>query len=223
MTAVILVCSQDAELYLLLAHILHGEGFEARLAATEDEAAEACTSAAISAVLLDCAGWPSDVASICALSKEAGLPVGALIGGDMRAQHIQLIKAGLEDVIARPLSPAKLIAFLNSVRPRPEPTISSSFVIPADLVVEDHAVVVAGKRINLAPMEARILKFLVERQGEISTREQLIEAVWPNPRYVGRRAVDVHIGRLRRALAELRNVRVRTAYGAGYAVEFHET
>ncbi|MBB3355579.1 two-component system phosphate regulon response regulator PhoB [Rhizobium sp. BK049] len=221
MTAVILVCSQDAELYLLLAHILHGEGFEARLAATEDDAAEACTSAAISAVLLDCGSWPSDIAAICALSKEARLPLGALAGGE-HAQHLRLIKAGLEDVIARPLSPAKLIAFLDSVRPRPEPTISSSFVIPADLVVEDHAVVVAGKRINLAPMEARILKFLVERQGEISTREQLIEAVWPNPRYVGRRAVDVHIGRLRRALAELRNVRVRTAYGAGYAVEFHE-
>ncbi|ANK95507.1 MULTISPECIES: winged helix-turn-helix transcriptional regulator [Rhizobium] len=204
-----------------LRHILHGEGFEARLAATEDDAAEACTSAAISAVLLDCAGWPSDIAPVCALSKEARLPVGALAGGE-HAQHLQLIKAGLEDVIARPLSPAKLIAFLNSVRPRPEPTISSSFVIPADLVVQDHAVVVAGKRINLAPIEARILEFLVARQGEISTREQLIEAVWPNPRLLSRRTVDVHVGRLRRAVAELRNVQIRTVYGAGYAVEFHD-
>ncbi|MDK4732025.1 response regulator transcription factor [Rhizobium sp. CNPSo 3490] len=221
MTAVILVCSQDPELYLLLAHILHREGFEARLAATEGDAVDACTSAAISAVLLDCAGWPR-IASICALLKEAGLPVGALIGANMGVQHLQLIRAGLEDVITRPLSPSKLLAFLKNIRAQPEPATSSSFVIPADLVVEQHAVVVAGKRINLAPIEARILRFLVGRQGEISTREQLIEAVWPNPRAVDRRTVDVHIGRLRRATAGVRNLRIRTVYGVGYAAELYE-
>ncbi|XKM43062.1 hypothetical protein A4U53_035360 (plasmid) [Rhizobium ruizarguesonis] len=117
MAPVILVCSQNAELYLLLAHILRSEGFEARLAASDDDVADARTSAELSAVILDCAGWPSDVAPLCVLLKSAGLPVGALIGGDMRAEHLQLIKAGLEGIITRPLSPSKLLAFLHGIKP----------------------------------------------------------------------------------------------------------
>ncbi|MEA3519819.1 hypothetical protein [Rhizobium mulingense] len=88
-TPVILVCSQDAELYLLLAHILHGDGFEARLAVSDHDVVGACTAAEIAAVLLDCAGWPSDVAPLCALLKDSGVSVGALISGGMRAQHLQ--------------------------------------------------------------------------------------------------------------------------------------
>ncbi|MEH7881280.1 hypothetical protein V7799_28765 [Rhizobium laguerreae] len=101
MAPVILVCSQNAELYLLLAHILHGEGFKARLAASDADVADACTSAELSAVVLDCAGWPSDVAPLCALLKDSRLPVAALIGDDTRAQHLQLIKAGFDEGIAR--------------------------------------------------------------------------------------------------------------------------
>ncbi|WP_245509827.1 hypothetical protein [Rhizobium ruizarguesonis] len=87
MAPIILVCSQDAELYLLLAHVLRGEGFETRLAANDDDVVDACASAELSAVVLDCAGWPSDVAPLFALLKDSGLPVGALVSEDTRAQH----------------------------------------------------------------------------------------------------------------------------------------
>ncbi|MBB3646656.1 two-component system phosphate regulon response regulator PhoB [Rhizobium sp. BK619] len=220
MTPVILVCSQDAELYLLLAHILRSEGFEARLGANEGDVVEACTSAEISAVLLDCAGWPSDVASLCALLKDAGLSVGAFIGGDMRAQHLQLIKSGLDECITRPLSPSKLLAFLRGIRPRSDAVTRPSFAVPNEFIFEQRAVVIGGKRITLAPMELKILRFLLERQDQISSRDQLIEAVWPYPHSVENRTVDVHIGRLRRAFAGLRNLRIRTIYGAGYALEY---
>ncbi|MCW1410902.1 response regulator transcription factor [Rhizobium sp. 1AS11] len=221
MPPIILICSQDAELYLLLAHILRSEGFEARLAASDDDVADACASAELSAVVLDCAGWPSDVAPLCALLKGSGLPVGALIGGDMRAEHLKLIKAGLDEGITRPLSPSKLLAFLHGISPRSEVS-TLNFPAPTEIVFGPHTVVVSGKRIALAPMEMRIFRFLLERQGQISTREQLIEAVWPYPHAVESRTVDVHIGRLRKAFAGLRNLRIRTVYGAGYALEYHD-
>ncbi|NDK49459.1 winged helix-turn-helix transcriptional regulator [Rhizobium laguerreae] len=218
MAPVILVCSQNAELYLLLAHILRSEGFEARLAASDDDVADARTSAELSAVILDCAGWPSDVAPLCMLLKSAGLPVGALIGGDMRAEHLQLIKAGLE-AITRPLSPSKLLAFLHGIKPLPQAGTLPNFAGAAEIAFGPHAVVVSGKRVALAPMEMRILRFLLERQGQISTREQLLEGVWRDPHAVESRTVDVHIGRLRKAFAGLRGLRIRTIYGAGYALE----
>ncbi|MBY3095557.1 winged helix-turn-helix transcriptional regulator, partial [Rhizobium laguerreae] len=89
----------------------------------------------------------------------------------------------------------------------------------AEIVFGPHAVVVSGKRIALAPMEMKILRFLFEKQGQISTRKQLIEGVWLHPRAVETRTVDVHIGRLRKAFAGLRNLRIRTIYGAGYALD----
>ncbi|MGO7136455.1 winged-helix domain-containing protein [Rhizobium leguminosarum] len=220
MAPVILVCSQSAELYLLLAYILRSEGFEARLAASDDDVVHACTTAELSAVILDCAGWPSNVAPLCALLKDSGLPVGALIGEDTRALHLQLIKAGLDEGITRPLSPSKLLAFLHGTSPRSEASTLPN-IAAADIVFGPHAVVVSGKRITLASMEMKILRFLFERQGQISTRMQLIEAVWPDPHAVDSRTVDVHIGRLRKALAGLRNLRIRTVYGAGYALEYH--
>ncbi|MGV4791684.1 winged helix-turn-helix domain-containing protein [Rhizobium sp. F40D2] len=220
MKPVILVCSQDAELYLLLAHILRSEGFEARLGASEGDVLEACTSTEISAIILDCAAWPSDIAPLCALLKDSGLSVGALIGGGMRAQHLQLIKAGLDEGITRPLSPSKLLAFLHGIRPQPGAGTRPNFAVHAAFIFEPHAVVVGGKRIALAPMEVRILRFLLERQGQVSTREQLIEAVWPDPHAVESRTVDVHIGRLRRAFAGLGSLGIRTVYGAGYALEY---
>ncbi|MBX4971003.1 two-component system phosphate regulon response regulator PhoB [Rhizobium binae] len=223
MSPVILVCSQDVELYLLLAHILRSEGFEARLASTDDDAVGACTPTEIAAVLLDCAGWPSDVARLCALLKDAGISVGALISGDMREQHLQLIKAGLDEGIIRPLSPSKLLGFLHGIKPRSEALARPASAVRAGFVFEQRAVVVGGKRISLTPMEARILEFLMERQWQITTREQLIEAVWPNPHAVESRTVDVHIGRLRKAFAGFTNLQVRTVYGAGYALEYHES
>ncbi|MHC2572698.1 winged helix-turn-helix domain-containing protein [Rhizobium leguminosarum] len=222
MPPIILICSQDAELYLLLTHILDSEGFQARLATSHDDVVDACTSGEISAVVLDCAGWPSDVAPLCALLKDSGLPVGALVSEDTRAQHLQLIKVGLDEGITRPLSPSKLLAFLHGISARSEASTLPNFAAAADIVFGPHAVVVSRKRIALAPIEMRILRFLLERQGQISTREQLIEAVWPDPRTVECRTVDVHIGRLRKAFAGLRNLRIRTVYGAGYVLDYHD-
>ncbi|MGO8064171.1 winged helix-turn-helix domain-containing protein [Rhizobium leguminosarum] len=219
MPPTILICSQDAELYLLLAHILRSEGFEARLAASDDDVADACASAELSAVVLDCAGWPSDVAPLCALLKDSRLPVAALIGENTRAQHLQLIKAGLDEGIARPLSPSKLLAFLHGIGPQSGASTLSNFAGAAEIVFAPHAVVVLGKKVVLAPTEMRILKFLLDRQGQISTRKQLIEAVWSDPHAVENRTVDVHIGRLRKAFAGLRNLRIRTVYGSGYALD----
>ncbi|MBB2671344.1 UNVERIFIED_ORG: two-component system phosphate regulon response regulator PhoB [Rhizobium etli] len=218
-TPVILVCSQDAELYLLLAHILHGEGFEARLAVSDDDVVGACTAAEIAAVLLDCAGWPSDVAPLCALLKNSGVSVGALISEGMRAQHLQLIKAGLDEGIMRPLSPSKLLVFLHAAKRRLKAVTLPSAAVLAEFVFEPHAVVVSGKRVALTPLEIRILRFLLERHGEISTRMQVIEAAWLDPHAVETRTVDVHIGRLRKAFTGRSNLRIRTVYGAGYILE----
>ena len=84
----------------------------------------------------------------------------------------------------------------------------------------------AGHAIDLGPTEFRLLEFLMERPGRVFSREQLLDGVWGRDVYIDERAVDVHVGRLRKALNRGHaGDPIRTVRGAGYALDdkFAET
>jgi two-component system, OmpR family, phosphate regulon response regulator PhoB len=86
-----------------------------------------------------------------------------------------------------------------------------------------HRVTRNGRAVHLGPTEYRLLKFFLEHQGRVFSREQLLDAVWGHDVYVEPRTVDVHIRRLRKALnapgeADI----VRTVRSAGYALDHEE-
>ena len=77
----------------------------------------------------------------------------------------------------------------------------------------------AGREIPLGPTEYRLLEFLMERPGRVFSREQLLDGVWGSDVYIDERTVDVHVGRLRKALNRGRETDpIRTVRGAGYAL-----
>src|SRR5260221_460553 len=78
----------------------------------------------------------------------------------------------------------------------------------------------AGRAIDLGPTEYRLLEFLMERPGRVFSREQLLNGVWGSQIYIDERTVDVHVGRLRKALNRGHNTDpIRTVRGAGYALD----
>jgi two-component system phosphate regulon response regulator PhoB len=83
-----------------------------------------------------------------------------------------------------------------------------------------HRVRRAGKEVHLGPTEYKLLEHLIQHPGRVFSREQLLDAVWGSDVYVEARTVDVHVGRLRKALT-VEGVRdpVRTVRSAGYALE----
>ena len=73
--------------------------------------------------------------------------------------------------------------------------------------------------VDLGPTEYRLLEFLMERPGRVFSREQLLDGVWGCEVYIDERTVDVHVGRLRKALNRGREADpIRTVRGAGYAL-----
>src|SRR5947209_5415935 len=91
-----------------------------------------------------------------------------------------------------------------------------------DLVVdrEKKRVSRAGRAIDLGPTEYRLLEFLMERPGRVFSREQLLNGVWGSEIYIDERTVDVHVGRLRKALNRGHDTDpIRTVRGAGYALD----
>lgn len=85
-----------------------------------------------------------------------------------------------------------------------------------------HRVRRGGREIHLGPTEYRLLEYLMRHPGRVYSREQLLDGVWGNDVYVDERTVDVHVGRLRKAINRGRNPDpIRTVRGAGYAFDEH--
>ena len=104
------------------------------------------------------------------------------------------------------------------LRPSVSPTCSVHGDIELDR--EKKRVSRAGREIDLGPTEYRLLEFLMERPGRVFSREQLLDGVWGSEVYIDERTVDVHVGRLRKALNRGREADpIRTVRGAGYALD----
>ena len=83
-----------------------------------------------------------------------------------------------------------------------------------------HEVSRAGQEVQLQPREFRLLEYLMERPGRVFSREQLLDGVWGSDVYIDERTVDVHVGRLRKALNRGHTTDpIRTVRGAGYSLD----
>jgi two-component system phosphate regulon response regulator PhoB len=229
MKPLIVICSHDAEFYLVLSHILAVDGFASALASNVDEMLDLATEMPIHALVLDCRPDNKMAESCSRLRQDArtsALPVVALIAPGAETQHIALLKAGIDESLVRPLAPAKLLAYLHSrlgtgrqSGPRPDRAMSLSYG-DIEMQIDTHHVRCNGKEILLGPIEFKLLRHMLENPEKVLSRDELIEAAWPGNVYVGPRTVDVHISRLRKSLGQSSHRdTIRTVRLGGYALE----
>lgn len=128
------------------------------------------------------------------------------------------LEGGADDYVTKPFSPRELIARIQAVLRRSAATDSE--VISAgslELDTAGHRVSASGEEIKLGPTEYRLLKFLMTHQDRVYSRTQLLDRVWGANVYVEERTVDVHVRRLRKALALAgADDYIQTVRGAGY-------
>lgn len=209
----VLICTEDPELYLLLDHILHVAGFRCELADSDPDVEARLSEQGLLAVVFDGQAWRGDVVALCGFAKQAGFAVCALMGAGMTPMHLQMIKAGLDDAIVRPLAPHRLLDFLRKAR---KAAGVAALQVPS---APPGADTFAGEKpVRLSSIEARILRFLSAAAGAACSRQHLRSALWPSSAGIGLRTVDVHIARLRKALSECEALRIETVYGEGYAL-----
>ncbi len=132
------------------------------------------------------------------------------------------LDAGADDYVTKPFSPSELIARLRAVLRRAKPEREDETLKYQDLVMDlaSHRVKRNGREVHLGPTEFRLLRHLLENQGRVFSREQLLDMVWGRDVYVEPRTVDVHIRRLRKAINnDNENDLIRTVRAAGYALD----
>jgi two-component system phosphate regulon response regulator PhoB len=140
--------------------------------------------------------------------------------------RVRGLDSGADDYVTKPFSTSELIARLRAVIRRARPASNAEILRFGDLALDlsAHRVSRAGQPIHLGPTEFRLLRFFLERPGRVFSREQLLDAVWGSDVYVEARTVDVHVGRLRKALnIEGVSDPIRTVRSAGYSLDENAT
>ena len=138
------------------------------------------------------------------------------------SDRVRGLETGADDYITKPYSVNELLARVRANLRRVRPARAGQVLAVGDLTLdpEAHRVHRAGEELHLGPTEFRLLSALMEKPGRVWTREALLDRVWGRDIYVDTRTVDVHIGRLRKALmAKGGDDPIRTVRGAGYSLD----
>lgn len=224
----ILVVEDEASLALLLTYNLEAEGFRAEHVARGDEAELRLAEALPDLVILD---WMLPGVSgleICrrlrARDDTRSMPIIMLTARDDESERVRGLSLGADDYVVKPFSTPELMARVHALlrRVRPERVASRLVAGDIDLDRETRRVKRGGQEIHLGPTEFRLLECLMEKPGRVFSRAQLLDSVWSISAEIDERTVDVHVGRLRKAMIRGREKDpIRTVRGTGYS--FDET
>lgn len=152
------------------------------------------------------------------------IPIIMLTAKSEESNKISGLNAGADDYMTKPFSPRELIARIQAVLRRSQLDEEEDEILQIGKLQIDkssHRVTLSGELLDLGPTEFRLLLFLVEHSERVFSRDNLLNQVWSRSPYVEERTVDVHILRLRRALAiEGYDNTVQTVRGIGYRFYF---
>lgn len=226
MAAKVLVIEDEEAITHLLAYNLEKEGFTVKVVLDGEEALVALEEERPDLVLLD---WMLPNVSgieICrqmrARPATRGTPVIMLTARGEEEDRVRGLDVGADDYVTKPFSMSELVARMRAVLRRTAPMLAGDVATFADLVLDRQLCRVRrGKRdVHLGPTEFRLLDVLMQRPGRVFSREQLLDRVWGHDVYVEIRTVDVHIGRLRKALNRRGDKDpIRTVRSSGYALD----
>ena len=224
----ILVVEDEETLSVLLAYNLESEGFIVECVERGDEADMRLIENPPDLVILD---WMLPGVSgleICrrmrARQATRSLPVIMLTARGEEGERVRGLSTGADDYIVKPFSVPELIARVRALLRRASPDRVASRLSAGNLELDrQNWRVHRGQRtVHLGPTEFRLLEYLMAKPGRVFSRSQLLDSVWGLSVEIDERTVDVHVGRLRKALSQGgEKDPIRTVRGAGYA--FDET
>ncbi|MGI4817389.1 MULTISPECIES: phosphate regulon transcriptional regulator PhoB [unclassified Brevundimonas] len=224
----ILVMEDEDALSTLLQYNLEKEGYEVAVAQDGEEGWLMIEERQPDLVLLDWMLPKLSGIEVCrrirSKSETRNLPIIMLTARGEEADRVRGLDTGADDYMTKPFSMTELTARMRAVLRRLRPGLADDRVNHADIVMDRvaHRVSRAGKEIHLGPTEFRLLDHFLKHPGRVFSREQLLDAVWGSDVYVEARTVDVHVGRLRKALNVDGTVNpIRTVRSAGYSLDLN--
>ena len=226
MTPQVLVVEDEDALSTLLQYNLEKEGYAVRLAADGEEALVQVDERLPDLIVLDWMLPKISGIEVCrrlrSKAETRNVPIVMLTARGEESDRIRGLDTGADDYVIKPFSMTELTARIRAVLRRIRPGLAEDRVNQGDIVMDRvaHRVRRGVREVHLGPTEFRLLDYLMQHPGRVFSREQLLDAVWGSDVYVEARTVDVHIGRLRKALNREDEVDpIRTVRSAGYSLD----
>ncbi|MCA3455184.1 MAG: phosphate regulon transcriptional regulator PhoB [Rhodobacter sp.] len=221
----ILVVEDEPAQREVLSYNFEAEGFRVAQASNGEEALMLVEEAAPDVIVLD---WMLPNVSgieVCRRLKmrpeTRGVPIIMLSARSEEVDRVRGLETGADDYMIKPYSLVELVARVRTQLRRTRPSVVGLVLTYDDIRLdsETYRVYRGDKVLKLGPTEFRLLATFMEKPGRVWSREQLLDRVWGRDIYVDTRTVDVHIGRLRKALCAFGgDDPLRTVRGAGYAL-----
>ncbi len=225
MNATVLIVEDEEPIALLLRYNLEAEGFKVVVVTRGDEVELAIAEESPDLIILDWMLPGISGLEVCRRIRSGrdsrNTPILMLTAKGEENDRIRGLKTGADDYVVKPFSVPELMARVSAIlrRTNPERIASVLQVEGIELDRELHRVTRNGRDVRLGPTEFRLLEFFMESPGRVFSRTQLLDGVWGRDVYVDERTVDVHIGRLRKAINRGKEEDpIRTVRGAGYAM-----
>lgn len=225
MPAKILVVEDDETIVTLLEYNLKASGFEVATATTAQEGEYILAEELIDLIILDWMLPDMPGIELCGRLRRTNklrIPIIMLTARGEEGDRVRGFANGADDYVVKPFSVPELMARVKALLRRSAPSRVSEILSVGDLSMdrEAHRVTRGVREISLGPTEYKLLEALLESAGRVLSRGQLIDRVWGTAADIDERTIDVHVGRLRKALVRgNESDPIRTVRGAGYSLD----
>jgi two-component system phosphate regulon response regulator PhoB len=219
----ILIIEDEPAIQELVAYTCSSQGYAVRRADSVRAGREAIDRELPDLVLLD---WMLPDKSGIELLRDLRsqertrvVPVIMLTAKGNEADKVVGLDTGADDYVVKPFSPRELVARIRAVFRRRAPEHSGETLSygPLTLDPEQHEIQVDGKPVKIGLAEFKLLRFLISHPDRVFSRTQLLDNVWGDHVFIEERTIDVHVLRLRKALAPLGAQHlIQTVRGLGY-------
>jgi two-component system, OmpR family, phosphate regulon response regulator PhoB len=222
----ILVVEDETALAELIRYNLESESFQVTVAANGEEAELLLAEDAFDLVVLD---WMLPGISGLELCRRLrrrdttqALPVLMLTARGEEGDRVRGLATGADDYVVKPFSVPEMMARVKALLRRASPQLVADTLQRGDIALDRaaHRVTRRAREVRLGPTEFKLLEFFMENAGRVLSRQQLLDGVWGRDAFIDGRTVDVHVGRLRKALIRgADSDPIRTVRGAGYVFD----
>jgi two-component system, OmpR family, phosphate regulon response regulator PhoB len=226
----ILVVEDDAAIAELVRYNLEAEGLRPTIALTGEEAELQVAEDRFDLIVLDWMLPGLSGIELCRrlrrLDALRSVPILMLTARGEEGDRVRGLSTGADDYVVKPFSVPELVARVKALLRRAAPSRVADNLRAGDIVLNRtaHRVTRREREVHLGPTEFKLLAFFMENTGRVLSRQQLLDGVWGRDAFIDGRTVDVHVGRLRKALIRGSDSDpIRTVRGAGYSFEAHAT
>lgn len=222
----VMVVEDEEALCILLKYNLEAEGYTVTIVMRGDEAEETLRESQPDLLVLDWMLPGLSGIELCrrlrARAETEDMPIIMLTARGEESERIRGLSTGADDYVVKPFSTPELLARVRAMLRRAKPEVVANRLRVGDIELDrtSHRVYRNERELKLGPTEFRLLEFFLQAPGRVFSRSQLLDGVWGDNIYVDDRTVDVHIGRLRKAI-NIGRVKdpIRTVRSAGYSLE----